>query len=343
MKVAHITTVHPANDNRIYHKECVTLMKAGYEVFLIAAGIKSRKIQNINLVGYSKEKKRIKRIFKTSLFDLIKICKKVNADIYHFHDPEVIITGLYLKLIGKKVIYDIHENYPAAILNKNYIKYEWLRVLISKIFRLFEKISIKFFDAIVCARPDISKEHNHKRLITLRNFPILKNLDNLKKKNIKKEKKSVIYVGLMTENRGINQLIDSFEKFENCELWLLGPIFEKKLKKKILSKPKNIRYFGVVQPKEIFSYIFKADIGIITFLNLPNHTSTLATKPFEYMACGKPMIMSNFSYWKKTFNDSSLYVRPNDINDISKKVQYLLSNNELRKKNVKKKFNFIHK
>lgn len=57
MKVAHITTVHPANDNRIYHKECVTLMKAGYEVFLIAAGIKSRKIQNINLVGYSKEKK----------------------------------------------------------------------------------------------------------------------------------------------------------------------------------------------------------------------------------------------------------------------------------------------
>jgi len=329
MKIAHLTSVHKQNDNRILYKEVTTLYNNGYDISLIVAGGESKIVNDINIISYPKSNGRLKRIFKTSLINMIKICKKVDADIYHFHDPELIFTGLYLRLIGKKVIYDIHENNPASILSKPYIKSKLKRVILSKVFNIFEKLSIKFFDAIVTARPDISKRFKHRNLITLRNFPILPNLSHLEKIDIKKDKPSIIFVGGMTDIRGINQLLDAFEFLDNYELWLLGPITEEKLKNRVESNCKNVKYLGIVEAYEIFSYIDKADIGIITFLPVPNHLETLATKPFEYMACGKPMIMSNFKYWKDTFKDSSLYVNPLNSKDISDKIDLLLKDKEL--------------
>jgi len=327
-KVVHLTTVHNENDNRIFYKECKTLKEEGFDVTLICAGAKDSIKDGIKIIGFHKEKNRIKRFFKTSFIDVIKKCKEVDGDIYHFHDPELIFVGLYLKIKGKKVIYDIHENNPASILSKPYIKNKILKIIMSKLFDFLEKISVNFFDAIVTARPDITKRFKHKNIITLRNFPILSNFDKIRKINITKTKHSVIFVGGMTSIRGINQLIDAFKYLDGVELWLLGPIREKKLKERILTENKNIKYFGVVEAYEIFSYINEADIGVITFLPVPNHLTTLATKPFEYMACGKPIIMSDFDYWKEVFKDSAVYVDPNNSEKIAKAIKDLLNNKD---------------
>jgi len=332
MKVAHITSVHPQNDNRIFYKECTTLANNGYDTSLIVAGAKSRVLNDVEIVGYEKANGgRVKRMVQTSFFRMIKVCKEVNADVYHFHDPELIFVGLYLKAKGKKVIYDIHENNPASILSKPYIKSKFMRKVLSKIFDNFEKIAVKFFDAIITARPDISDRFKHENLVTLRNFPILPKLQDIKNIGIEKSKPSVIFVGGLHPQRGINELLDAFEKLDSFELWLLGPIMESKLDNRIRKGCRNVRYLGVVEAYEVFSYIDSADIGIITFLNKPNHVKTLATKPFEYMACGKPMIMSNFQYWKDTFKESSLYVDPSNSKEIREKIEYLFSNKELQK------------
>ncbi len=333
MKIAHITSVHPQNDNRIFYKECTSLANAGYDVTLIAAGGDTKTVNRVKIVGFKKAQGgRLKRMVKTSLLDMLKACKEIDADIYHFHDPELMIVGLYLKMMGKKVIYDIHENNPASILSKPYIKSAFLKKIISFIFDKFELSASKFFDALVTARPDISARFEHKNLITLRNFPILPDFSKMKEIDIEKTKPSVIFVGGMTQIRGINELLDAFEMLDDYELWLLGPIKENKLKQRILSGCKNVKYFGIVEAYEVFSYIKKADIGIITFLPVPNHLHTLATKPFEYMACGKPMIMSNFEYWRETFKESSLYVDPSNPKDIAKTVNYLMKNKNLAKK-----------
>ena len=330
MKVAHLTTVHPQNDNRIFYKECTTLAQNGYDVTLVVANGENKELNGVKIVAFPKAGGRLKRMFKTSFVDILKVCKKVDADIYHFHDPELIFAGIYLKLQGKKVIYDIHENTSASILSKPYIKSNLAKKVLSISFDIFEKIAVKFFDAIVTARPDISRKFNHKNKITLRNFPILPDFSNIKNVNIPKNKPAVIFVGGITQIRGINELLDAFENYINdAELWLLGPITEEKLKSRILNGVKNVKYFGIVEAYEVFNYINMADIGIITFLPVPNHIETLATKPFEYMACGKPMIMSSFKYWQETFKESSLYVNPKDPKDIAEKIKYLLNNREL--------------
>lgn len=334
MKVCHITSVHKQNDNRIFYKECVSLHKVGFNVTLLCAGAISSLTEGIEIIGLPRSKNRILHFFNTSMYHVIKTSLKVKAQIYHFHDPELIFAGLFLRLCGKKVIYDIHENNPSSILSKPYLKSKLVKQIVSKSFNIFEKISAPFFSRIVTARPDISENFNHLNPVTLRNFPILKDQTSHPKVSVKKDKQVVIFVGGLAAIRGIKELINSFESLEGVELWLLGTWMSDSFREECerLKGWKNTRYLGVVEPYEIFSYLELADIGIITFLPLPNHTRTLATKPFEYMMAGLPMIMSDFPYWKDFFKDLSHYVDPNNSVAITKTIKELLSNSDEMKR-----------
>jgi len=334
MKICHVTSVHNFNDNRIFYKEVISLKKAGFNVCLIAPGERDFEFEGVNIFHLKRKGGRISRMLKMSIAGVLRRAKDVNADVYHLHDPELMIAGLILRLKGKKVVFDVHENNPASILSKPYIKSKIQKVLLSKAMMLMEQFAFTFFNKIVTARPDISESLGRFRPITLRNVPILPSLNTADKPNFVKENFSLIFVGGITSIRGVKELIQAVDRVKDCELWLLGPFEDKLIEDecKALIGWRKVRYLGVVQPFEIFKFISYADVGVVTFLPLPNHLKTLATKPFEYMACGKPMIMSDFPYWKEFFKDSSLYVDPTNINQIAATIEHLKNDKDLLKK-----------
>ena len=138
-KICHITTVHPRYDVRIFEKECSSLSKAGFEVHLIVADGKGYEEKNgIRIHDIGKPSGRLNRMLKFSKLALKKALE-IDAELYHFHDPELISTGIALHKKGKKVIYDIHEDLPKQILSKKY-----LPSLVSKIlYPIVNKIEIK--------------------------------------------------------------------------------------------------------------------------------------------------------------------------------------------------------
>ena len=148
----------------------------------------------------------------------------------------------------------------------------------------------------------------------------------------RKKRFTLIYAGGLTKIRGILELINAMNYIkEGAELWLLGPWESEKFRKECeaLNGWKYTKYLGFLKQEIVYSYFKIADIGIVNFLPVPNHLNSMPNKPFEYMACSLPIIMSNFKYWRQTFKKSSLYVDPSDPQAIAKTVKKLFEDKAL--------------
>jgi len=108
-----LTTVHVPFDGRIFHKEAKSLARAGYDVVLIARHTKAETIDGVRIVPVPEPRSRFRRMTSVT-WKLYRQAVREDADVYHFHDPELMIVGLLLKVRGKKVVWDVHEHYPTA-------------------------------------------------------------------------------------------------------------------------------------------------------------------------------------------------------------------------------------
>lgn len=119
-KVVHMTTVHHPMDTRIFHKECASLANAAYDVTLIATDHPDldRVKPAFKLIKLKKAANRWVRMTKNS-WQAYRLAKQLEADVYHFHDPELIWVGWLLKNKSNHVVYDIHEDYETGIRQKN--------------------------------------------------------------------------------------------------------------------------------------------------------------------------------------------------------------------------------
>src|SRR5690625_4980693 len=197
IRVAHLTTVHHPTDPRIYHKQCLSLHEAGYDVYLIAKedGQEAKKpITHIPLKNYTSRLKRM--IFGT--ISLYREAKKLNADIYHFHDPELMIVGWLLKRRSNIVIYDIHEDYVTSILQKRYL---------NPLFRKIAASLYKFFENIFTRKLEITLAEKYyyeiyKRGTCILNYPLInEQLLKERSKSLPLENK-LLYTGNVTADRG---------------------------------------------------------------------------------------------------------------------------------------------
>ena len=335
--ICHISTVHSVNDSRIFYKECQTLVKNNFEVNLVINAERSGLMEGVNVIALPPAKNRISRVFFLSFKAFFKAWK-THASIYHFHDPELIFIGFLFKILGKKVIYDVHEDLREDILLKRWLGGRFITKFFSHASSFAEKLADYFFDAIVAATPKISAHFSPRKTITLRNFVMLSNFSKAKvnenKKISKNHKKILIYIGSLAEIRGIKEIICSMAEVDiETELWLIGRWENEQFRRECEALPefKRVKYVGYINHNKIPSYLRLADVGLVTLHPTTTFIESYPIKVFEYMSSALPVIMSDFLLWKELFKDAAIFVDPLNVKDIANKIQYILSQDEIRK------------
>ena len=85
----HLTSVHGRYDQRIFRKECRSLVLLGYDVALIAADGKSDEVSDgVNITAVASASSRVERLVKI-LWRMFKKAENAQGDLYQVHDPEL--------------------------------------------------------------------------------------------------------------------------------------------------------------------------------------------------------------------------------------------------------------
>lgn len=312
-KICHLSSVHTTFDTRIFHKECVSLTKK-YEVHLVIPAERDEVVNKVIIHHIdSRKTSRLKRM-TSRVWQVYKKAVDINAELYHFHDPELIPVGLFLKLKGKKVIYDVHEDYPGSILSKYWIK-KPLRKIVSKLFNVFEKNGCKNFDYVIVVHNDLKDKflNYNANIEIIYNYPIFKSDINISKEKIV----AFVWLGGFTKIRGSEQVLNAFEKL-GLKLNLIGKIPENNKSNSL----NCLGEYGYVDAMNLASNFFA---GLVTYLPEPNHVNALPNKLFEYMYLGIAVIASDFPKWRKIVNDAEcgFLIDPFNINMLVERLMWM--------------------
>lgn len=349
MNVFHLTTVHSRYDNRIFNKECKSLADK-YDVFLIVADGKGHEYrEKVNIIDSGKPINRLHRmIIKT--FQAFNIARKEGADIYHIHDPELLITAFLYRIFGKNVVYDIHEDYKTSIQIKSYLPM-LLRSVLSAFIAAFESIAYRTMNTVLAEKYYAERFPNS---IALLNYPDSKSLLNIM--SFSGQSNTLLYTGNVTVDRGAYNLKQLAEHSPNHIVKLVGKC-DGRLAEKITTTEKgrldNMNIIGVDNyvpfDRIVEEYTHGALAGLALFPENPHYTNKELTKFFEFMAVGLPIIASDFPVWRDLIegNQIGFCVDPEDIGMIHDRVRWLKNNPEAAlemgrrgKRLIKTKFNW---
>jgi glycosyltransferase involved in cell wall biosynthesis len=333
-KVCHFSSVHKDNDIRVYAKECLTLAGAGYDTTLIACDGQQTS-EYVKLIKIKEGGGRFKRIFLRA-YEVYRIARNAKADIYHFHDPELLPYGFLIKMTTHaKVIYDSHECYPEDLQNKEWLP-KYLRIPVAKIYKFIEDIGVRKFDMVVAATPYIHKrfEGIAKKIITVNNYPKLQEFRSESDTNPSIKRDGVCYVGAISEIRGILPFLDSLANVNpDVKVYVAGTFATENIKKLVFAHSNwaRVEYSGQVNRMEIRNIYEKSFAGIVNFLRAPNHEFSQPNKLFEYMAAGMPVIASDFQLWKDIIEPTAcgITVKPDSASEIANAITALYVDKKL--------------
>ncbi|WP_180074655.1 glycosyltransferase family 4 protein [Acinetobacter sp. YH12116] len=333
-KIAHLTSVHPRNDIRIYHKELISLNRNYKCSLIVADGLGSYVDDNkINIIDVGKPNSRLDRM-KNSPQRILQAALKLDADLYHLHDPELLQIALNLKKAGRKVIFDAHEDLPKQVLSKPYLN-KFNAYIISFIVKYYEKFICSKLDAIVTATPVIRDKFSKisKKAIDINNYPLLGELTPLDK-DWSKIQNEIAYVGGITKIRGIEQVVDALSLLKtSTRLNLVGTCNEKSTTEIFIKKIgwHAVNELGQLNREQVREVLQKSIAGLVTFLPVPNHIDAQPNKMFEYMSAGIPVIGSNYPLWKSIIEDNNcgICVDPENPKQIANAIDILVNDKTL--------------
>lgn len=329
----HLTSVHFSDDIRIFRKECRSLAEAGYTIALVAPQGADDQRDGIRILAVPRPEGRAARILITAWRVLAKAVR-MPAKVYHLHDPELIPAGLVLRLLGRKVVFDAHEDLSSQVASKSYLPVP-LRGPVRLVAWVLEEAVGRCFSAIVAATPRIAARFPPGKTWLVQNFPLPGELVTPERRPFRDRPNWATYIGGITEIRGLREIhaaLRHLEDLPDLRLRMAGEPASQAFLDELASLPggRKADYLGLLDRPEVARLLGASRCGLVLFLPLPNHTESQPNKLFEYMSAGVPIVASDFPHWRELLEPigCAILVPPTDPERIADAIRGLVQDPE---------------
>ncbi len=325
----HVTTVHSADDTRIFEKQCRSLAAAGHRVFLVAPCGNDQIREGVSVKALPKYRNRLLRATVGQMRALVR-AHSANTDIVHFHDPELIAAAILLRAFGARIVYDSHEDLAAQVFSKHYLP-AYARGLASWLARTLVWLWSVTAHQIIAATPAIAKNFPRAFTIVVQNFP---SKPAVSLSPSARTFGQFCFVGGISNDRGIVKVLDALLDTdpETTRFVLAGRFTFEREQTEAFAHPawQRVDYRGHVDRREADEILKYSVAGVLTYLPSPNHIESQPNKLFEYMGAGLPVIASNFDHWRGIISKHrcGVLVDPLDPRSIHAAMEWLLLNPE---------------
>lgn len=333
-KIVHMTSVHGLHDTRVFYQECRTLAREGFEVVLIVPRDERdvSEFRGVRIRSIPRPANRLLRVTSTG-YRIFRAAREEDADLYHFHDPELLPWARCLRLLGKRVVFDMHENFRGALLTKGWIPRPMRRPAAA----LFGGLERRLLGKM----PVVFAERSYpKHFPASKDSTIVLNLpDVLHLSSVREDKFAAFtagYMGGISEIRGSLAMVKAVRMLSargpGAGLHFVGPVGEDH-KRALLGEARSgaeadIVFHGRMIPEDGWRIMARCHAGLAVLQSVPNYIESYPTKMFEYMALGLPVVVSDFPLYRDVVErvGCGFCVDPADPERIAEALLYLSRN-----------------
>ncbi len=271
---------------------------------------------------------------------------KHRYDVIHIHNmPDFLIfMGFLPKLLGAKIILDIHDVVPELYCQKFNKTMDSFAV---KLLRVTEKVCVHFADYVIVAndlwmKKIISRDRiEPDRCSGILNYPDKKYFHRIEKKK-PDGYFTVVYPGTISHHHGIDIAIKAIalagDKIPNIRFDVYGlsgdPKYVACLDRLIedMKIKDRVTFHGPVKHDELNKVYARSDVGIVPKREGIFSSEAFSTKIFDFMAVGLPAIVSRTRIDEYYFDDSIvMYFEPENSEDLAHCIVELYNNPGKRK------------
>jgi glycosyltransferase involved in cell wall biosynthesis len=299
MRICQITSVHPMRDERIFNRCTRGLANRGHDMVYIAPHAQSEIIDGIKVFPVTPRSGLPLRVL--SAWEAFRIARRLDADIFHYHDPDLHPFMNILVSLGEKVVFDMHENYVGAQRHRRGGVFNKMMPA----FAAYERYIVGRVHGVVYVSHGLANMFSgtDQRSCLVRNIINTNQMDGWTPPP-RDDAPILIAAGRnLSHERQCEKMVQALplihEEFPEARVRFMGQFshdYDELLPAlaKELGVEDHVDMLGWVEWKDSFNELGKSSIGCVLYEDNENNRIGLPNRVFDYMFANLPLMVSDF-------------------------------------------------